>query len=446
MMKKRLKECFLILKKPFVLDASVLIYDYECLDEFGSNTVIIPMIVIEEINHLKDEKSERGMAATEFSKRLEALSLMGSLSEGVQYRQTLIRICHNQQNDEVTNRLIYDDNDYRIIACAKNNDGILITRDRMLRVLARDFVEAEDYKADRVETKELYKGYREVLTDERTITNLYRCRLENEFGLYPNEFIILRNRENPQHTGVGIEKRGRILTLDPNRFLRDSNLRLRTEALNLEMKMYLQLLLDPDILAVSVMGASGRGKTLQAVDYGLASVHAGNHLQLVYTKSIKPTDDDEKLGFIPGDQNEKMVPHIRPLYDAVEHLHRHEKNAMKISDRMQRMVTETEEIAICPLAYLRGSSIRERVVFHDEAQNTKNRMMKTFITRGEDSSKMIIGGDIDQIDDPFLTRYNNGLTNIIERGKDEDFIGHITMDIAEEAKRGKLATFGSLKM
>ncbi|MEK3955983.1 PhoH family protein [Psychrobacillus sp. FSL K6-1464] len=436
-------------KKIFVLDTSIPVYDFECLSQFGENTVILPAILIEEINKLKDEHSDRGYAASQFTKILENLSKSGSLEEGVQYGKTLVKVSNHQNIERLKSWFSYNENDYKIISCAMHHEGTLVSRDRMLRVMASMFVTAEDYHADIIKTKELYKGYRYIAVPEPMIGHLFTSGLANAYELYPNEFAILVNESNPAHTAIGVMKGNRILPLDRmlQALLKESGLKLRIEPLNLEQKMYLYLLLDPDILAVSAMGPSGKGKTLQAVDVGLASVEGGKKHQLLYTKSIIPTDKKEDLGFFPGDMNEKIANHIKPLYNSIEHLYKKElrSKGLMLADKILSM-REKEIIDALPLALLRGTSIDERFIILDEGQNTSNRMMKTFLTRPTDASKSIVMGDIEQIDDPHLTKHNNGLSNMIERGKTEDYIGHITMDISPDSRRGKVATFGSTKM
>lgn len=435
--------------KKFVIDSSVPLYDSEALRMFGKNEVIIPSIVLEEINQFKDEQSERGFHAVEFSKTLEKLTKKGKLRDGVYLNDTLIRTSYDVDNNELKKTLKYEENDYNIIACAINHDAILVTRDRMMRVIANDFVKAENYQADELKVKKLYKGYRIVKSTEEEIAKLYQAGLCNgDYNLYPNEFIILENAINPEHRGIGINKNGTIIPCNFDR-MNTNGLKLKLKPLSLEQKMLLYLLLDEDIKCVTIAGKSGKGKTLLSVDVALASVFRGLYNQFVFTKSVKPVDSREELGYYRGGPDEKLEPHMRPLYSAIEFLYKKElynsSTRRTVKQKIEEL-TEQDFLNVIPLAHIRGDSIFNKFTMLDEAQNTTKYMMKALVTRLEASSKLIASGDIDQIDDKHLNPYNTGLTHLIEAGKDEDFIAHITLDLEKDSERGPLATFGTNKL
>lgn len=431
--------------KRFVLDTSVLLYDIDCLFKFEDNEVIIPSVVFEEINQLKEENSERGYYAKRISEIFDELSRTAPLRKGVKLGNTLIRSSYDIQNNNVRKSLTKDRTEYKIISCAVNNNAILISRDPMMRVIARDFVHVEEYRADQIQVQEVYKGYREIYVHPDEIENLYSKRLENKYNLYPNEFAILINEENPEHRGVGICKKDRILPLS----FENKKLKLRLTPLNLEQRMFLYLLLDDEITCVTATGPSGKGKSLLAVDYALASVRAKQYNQFLFTKSAIAVDKREELGYYKGDMEEKLKPHLQPLYSSLEYLYQDELYKGKQRHSIDQLVSEllsNDILRFYPLANIRGMSIFNKVVMLDEAQNTTPHMMKSLVTRMNDNAKLIVTGDIDQIDDRNLNKYNNGLTHLIEAGKEEPYIAHICMDITEESRRGKLATFGAKKL
>lgn len=434
--------------KKYVLDTSVLLYDIDCLSKFEDNEVIIPSIVYEEINRFKEENTERGYYARAISKIFDELSSKSPLVKGVKLNDTLIRTSYDLINKEIKSKLTMDENDYKIISCAKNNNAILISRDRMMRVIARDFVNVEEYKADKVNTTELYKGYRKQVVKEDIITQLFETGLDNSsFGLYPNEFIILQNECNPQHVGIGINKNNKIIACDFDNMFRA--LRMKTRPINLEQKMFLYLLMDEDITCVTCTGVSGKGKSLIAIDYSLTSVYQQLFNQFLYTKSTIAVDQREYLGFTKGDLNEKLKPHLQPLYSSIEFLYQKElykgKERISLDEKVEELIVN-DILRFYPLAHIRGMSVFDKVIMLDEAQNTTNHMIKSLVTRINDNSKLIVTGDIEQIDDKNLNKYNNGLTHLIEAGKEEPFIAHITMDIDEKSQRGKLAGFGARKL
>lgn len=437
------------MSKRFVVDTSVLIYDVDSLYKFDDNEVIIPSIVYEEINILKEEKNtERGYYARKVAEILDELSQINPLRHGVQLGKTFIRTSYELENEEIEKSLIMDKNDYKILSCAKNHDAILVSRDRMFRVIARDFVKVEEYYADKLEIKELYKGYRQVIVPEKQIEKLYRNRLENEYELFPNEFIIMTSEVNPQHVGIGIRKGDRIIPCDFDH-MNTKGLKLKTKPLNLEQKMFLYLLNDDDITCVTATGISGKGKSLQAIDFSLASVLGGYYNQFLYTKSTIAVDNREELGFYKGSMEDKLKPHLQPLYSSIEFLYKDElykgKQRMSVEAKVDELI-EQDILRLYPLANIRGMSVFEKAVMLDEGQNTTRHMMKSLVTRINDNSKLVVTGDVEQIDDKNLNKYNNGLSHLIEEGKTEPFIGHISMSIDNKSKRGKLAQFGSTKL
>ncbi|PLS19723.1 phosphate starvation-inducible protein PhoH [Bacillus sp. M6-12] len=437
------------MSKKVVLDTSIPIYDIEWISKFQDlqdiEEVIIPSVVHEEINILKEENSERGYYARKVAEQLDELSQISPLRQGVKIGNILIRTSYKIENKEIKQSLIMDKNDYKIIACAKNENAILISRDRMMRVLARDFVKAEDYEADMIKT-EIYKGYRKIIVPENKIELLYREKLENEYGLYPNEFVIMESEWNPQHVGIGICKKNRILPVyfDKMNF---KGMKLRPR--NLEQKMFLYLLLDPEVLCVSALGTAGRGKTLLPVDYAFSSIDNKLANKLYYTKPTIAIDSKEELGFYPGSLNDKLKPHFQPLYSAVEEIFKEDlyraSQRISVDQKVEQLINE-DILMFFPLAHIRGMSIFDKRVILDEGQNTNRHTMKSIVTRLTDTSKLIVTGDVDQIDDRNLNRYNNGMIHLIETGKEEDFIGHITLDIDNRNQRGRLAEFGARKL
>lgn len=451
------------MNKKYVIDTSVLLYDLDALFKFGDeDEVIIPSIVCEELNKIKEESSERGYAARKIMIILEELSKIRPLIEGVRLDEaidicpntkkqenirTLIRRDYNIWNDQIKKMLIMDENDYNIISCALNNNALLISRDRGMRSIGSDFVKVSDYNADKVDTKEIYKGYKKVEVESELIDELYlKKAIPDVFNLYSNEFIVMSDRNNRNHVGVGIKKVDKIKLCD---FTQTAIKKMTLNPLNLEQKMFLYLLFDDDIKCVTATGLSGKGKSLLSVDYALSSVQSGSYNKFLYTKSTINVDKREDLGFYKGGVEEKLKPHLQPLYSSIELLYKNNiykgKERKTVDDQIQELVN-SEILAFYPLANIRGMSIFDKIVMLDEAQNVTNHMIKSLVTRVTDTSKLIVVGDIEQIDDRNLNKFNNGLVHLIEAGKDEEFIGHLCMDIDTKSRRGKLSEFGSKKL
>lgn len=455
------------MKKRFMLDTSVLLSDSNSLFNFENNNVYIPYIVCEEINNLKSESSERGFMAREMQRILFELSKVNPLSEGVRLgdvpkssylsckitdknKNTIItRVSHLPQDirgNEILSNFKFDENDYRIIVSAKLNNAILISKDRGLLDFASDFVEAQEYVADTITQREIFKGYKEVYGSEVDMKKLKDGELQNIYGLYPNEFLIMKNENNPNTMLLGILKV--INGKESIKYCDLSDISLKRGVMKpegLEQKMLKILLLDETIKCVTVTGVSGKGKTLISTDFALEMVDSNNYDSFLYTKSTISTDKNEELGYYKGDMNGKLKPHIQPLINSLEFINSRAKKPRFKGIRGDELLDKYEELGIItpyPLANIRGVSLNKKVVMLDEAQNITRKMMKTLVTRISDSSKLIIGGDFEQIDDPFLNKYNNGLSHLIEKGKMSDCIAHIHLDLSSKTKRGSLSEFG----
>ncbi len=450
--------------------------DDESLFNFQENEIIIPSIVWEELNDNKDNHND-GYIPRRILRLLTELSEIRPLREGIRLKElpetskyykmakdldTLIRVDYKIWNDTIKESFVMRKHDYHVMACALNNDAILITMDIGLLGIARDFVKAEEHKAEEIKSKEIFKGYRFVKVSGTLIDEFYSNKtMEDKWGLYPNEFIVLEDEIFKEHTAVGIKKKGLIKVCLFDKELNFS--KMRTRPINLEQKMMLYLLQDPEILCVSVTGMSGRGKSLVCTDFAFTEVDKNVYSKFLYTKSIIPVDESEYMGFYRGGPDEKFTPHLQPLFSCIEFLYRDDLYRTKNSNGNGRYKEGCDEpmtvekkfeelrdigkLGIVPLAEIRGMNIFNKIVMLDEAQNTKKHMIKTLVTRLTDESKLIVTGDIEQIDDPKLSMLNNGLSHLIEQGKTEEFIAHISLDIDKgNSKRGKLATFGAKKL
>jgi PhoH-like ATPase len=452
------------LSKKFVVDTSIFLNDEEAIFKFDDNEVIFPSIVWEELNDKKDTANPNdSYLARRLLKLLTELAEVRPLREGVKLseisedspfynecknKETLIRIDYNVNNPEVDNSFSYKKHDYKLIACAKNNDAILITSDMPLLGISKDFVKSEGYRADSIKSKKIYKGYRFEIVEGEIINDFYKEKyIEDVWNLYPNEFIVMVNSAMETHKAIGIKKNGKLKLVNFDNELNYSRMKVRP--VNLEQKMLLYLLQDPDIKCITVTGISGKGKTLVSCDYAFSEIEKGNYNKFLYTKSIIPTDEDEYMGYNKGSEEEKFNAHIKALFTAVEFLYKEEiceKRTCTLQQKVEELMT-TEKLGTLPLANIRGMNIYKKIVMLDEAQNTKQHVIKSLVSRFTDDAKLIVSGDIEQIDDPKLTMYNNGLSHLIEQGKEEDFIAHITLDIDNgNTKRGKLSTFAAKKL
>lgn len=452
------------MSKKFVVDTSVFMNDENAIFKFSDNEVIIPSIVWEELNDKKDDSNPtKNYLPRRILRLLTDLANIRPLREGVKLSEmpdtsifyndckdlpTLVKVDYRLSHKDIDEAFFLKKHDYKIIACAKNNDAILITSDYPLLGISKDFVESEEYRAGDIKNKKIYKGYRFEIVDPEVINEFYKNKkVDDVWNLYFNEFIVMVDSTNEAHKAIGIKKPNGIILVN---FDKDLNFnKMKTRPLNLEQKMFLYLLQDPDIKCVTVTGISGKGKTLLSCDYAFAEIEKDNYTEFLYTKSIIPTDEDEYMGYNKGTEEEKFSAHIKALFTAIEYLYKDEiykEKKCSLNQKVEELIAN-EKFGTLPLANIRGMNIYKKIVMLDEAQNTKKHVMKSLVSRLTDESKLIVSGDIEQIDDPKLSMYNNGLSHLIEQGKDEEFIAHIMLDIDNgNNKRGKLSTFAAKKL
>lgn len=467
-------------KRQLVLDTNVLLYDTECLDKFGNTDVIIPLTVVDELDVLKDDtkKQELSHASREITRKI--LELAGednlqNLRKGISYinskgESTNLRIVDDKylrfelmENEENKSKYFKKPitSDDWIIFCAKALDATLITRDNNMVIKASGDCSVEIYYADSIKKKEIYKGYRYLSVDSEFFNEfadsgkLYNEKnmFQEKEAMYPNEILILINEDMPTCKLFGICKGTFIKRIDLDN-LKYNGMKLRPQGLSQKLAFY--LILQEDIDAISFVGGSGTGKTSIAIDYALNEVNKNSYNQLFYSKSMKGLADDEDYGFVPGDVDEKMQEIVIPLSCTLEFLETVRKdkaNKNKKEREAESKISSGEEvlnkykedgiIRILPLNYLRGMTISNKVVVLDEGQNLTKGKMKTLVTRIASTSKLIITGDDNQIDDKNLNKFNNGLAHFIEQGKTEPYIAHLTLDLDDDSKRGRLSSFGN---
>lgn len=461
-------------RKTIVIDTNIAIDDPECLYKFGENDVVIPLTVYEELNEIKDESgTERGFLAREFLKNLTNIQQLALNNEknysginfvnGISMKDTKIYLNVEKAEDNKDFFLDLEKNDNKIIYCAynlkKNNENVVIvSNDIGVRFAATELnIEAQQYKANKIDKKELYTGYKEIYVDNDFINNFYKVKkIPNTYNLYPNEFIIFIDENNIDKKVVGRCKTnmysnndsGEICLISSDKYLK-SDLDASPKIIrpkNIGQKMLYDLLQDDDVKIITVTGMPGVGKTLLPVADALEKVEDNKYKKFLYCKSVIPTDKSEEIGYFKGDMVDKLSNHLQGLYSSIEFLYEkeiyNEKYQKDLNEIVDKLIS-SNKIELKPLATIRGASIQNRYVMFDEAQNVNAYMMKAIITRICEDCKLIIAGDLNQIDTKHLHKYNNGLARLIAKGKEEKHVAHINLDINGKSARGSIATFGN---
>lgn len=435
------------MKKTFVLDTNVLLHDAGALFAFADNDVVLPILVLEELDTFKRNQDELGRNARAVTHYLDELQAEGSLSKGVPTPgggSVRIELEH-QDGTGLPAGFDAKKNDSRILSCAlalKNNGSgplQLVTKDINLRVKAEALgIHAVDYTNQTVPTDELYSGVATLLVSREAVDGFYRDGRYEPDGveLAPNEFVLLQDQGDEDHTAIGrfnAKERAVLPLRDPKRVV------WGVKALNREQRFAYDALLDDSIVLVTLVGIAGTGKTLLALAAGLdAVVERDAYKRLVISRPVVPVGRD--IGYLPGTVEEKLIPRMAPIEDNLEYLFSvrdkgsESRNRGRLLDLMEDGIIELE-----PLTYIRGRSIPNQFIIVDEAQNLTPLELKTILTRVGKGSKIVLTGDPGQIDHPYLDARSNGLSFVVERFKGQPFFAHVTLTKGERSELAEVA-------
>ena len=442
MMKKKLN------KKLFIIDTNVLLHDYKCIFNFEENDVIIPIVVLEELDKFKRGNDLINFHAREFTRELDKLSGDMLLTANIPLGENLgnLHIETGREFSERVNQSFPEKTaDHRILAiadyvCSSNKDKtvVLITKDINLRMKAKSLgIIAQDYENDKVANiDDLYKGIETLEgVDQNLINKLYELpdgvsasEFHLEADLTGHKFYILKN--NGASALAHYNPVNKVL----NRVLKQTTYGI--DPRNAEQTFALEALSSPDVQLVSLTGKAGTGKTLLALAAALQQ-HK-RYKQIFLARPIVPLANRD-LGFLPGDVKEKMDPYMVPLFDnltVIKHKFSHQSpEFLRINDMMKE-----EKLVITPLAYIRGRSLSSIFFIVDEAQNLTPHEIKTIITRAGEGTKMVFTGDIEQIDSPYLDTASNGLSYLSDKMKGQDIFAHVNLVKGERSFLAELAS------
>ncbi len=434
------------MKKIFVIDTNVLLHDPRAIFSFEENDVIIPIVVIEELDKFKKGIDEIGRNARQVSRILDEFRQKGKLSQGVKLDGGgNLRVELNHQSPEhLPNELIATKADNRILSTALNlkHDNlpvVLVTKDTNLRIKADALgLRAEDYESDTITIDELYAGETELSVDPGVIDEFYaRGELTPaDLKPYPNQFVLIKNKANPTQTALS------RYSQQKNTLMPITNTKHGVwgiTARNKQQQFALDLLLNDDIRLVTLLGRAGTGKTLLALAAGLEKTIENRAFQrLVVSRPVFPLGKD--IGFLPGDIEEKLRPWMQPIRDNLDFL----MGASAVAGRAKgkkdlQSLIDLGMIEVEPLTYIRGRSMPNQYLIVDEAQNLTPHEIKTIITRAGEGTKVVLTGDPYQIDNPYIDSESNGLTFVVDRFKEEPIAGHITLVKGERSDLAELA-------
>lgn len=444
-------------KKIYVLDTNCYLTDYEAIYKFGTGDIIIPLKVLEEVDKHKKRQDGVGLNARNFIRILDELRTKGNLNKGVRIDKGL-GIVRARSSDVSTLPPDFDPSqaDNAILACAlsiKNENPdkkvIVVSLDINLRVRCDALgIDCEAYTENQVIKKanDIYTGQSRLVVDDQLIDRFYAGEQifleedENTKDFKPNQFVILVSSANEKKSGLSRfvafnkpllkvkefvkTKEGTIFGLTPR---------------NKEQQMALNLLMDESVPVVSMMGSAGTGKTLLAIAAALEYVinregEGQKYEKIIVSRSVMPMGKD--IGFLPGTMEEKMAPWVAPIQDNLDTLF--SNKAFKNLDPLEHY-KEKGIIQVEALTYIRGRSLNNAFIIIDECQNMNTHEIKTVLTRVGENTKIVLTGDVEQIDNIYLNETTNGLTYAIEKLKGSELTGHVSLTKGERSKVATLA-------
>lgn len=456
-------------EKLFLLDTNVLVHDPKALFSFGEHTVGIPFAVLEELDHLKEEISDRGFAARDVIRELDALRSRGFLGEGVKLDSGgRIKVLFAPVENYLP--AFMDSVDNEIIGTAmglqkQNVKVYLVSKDLNARVKADSLgIPTEDYLRGKVADKDIYRGWVSVEVPAVQLKKQLPEELEELSRIYdlsPNEFVFLKARNNPYNFRIFRYLGGkRFKVVDAPSLLWPITAR------NPQQLMALDLLLDPDVKMVSLIGPAGTGKTFLALLAGLHQVLVHDmYRKILVSRPVIPLGPD--IGYLPGDIQEKLRSWMQPMYDNIDLLlhassvgnhvgaasdyeepmpmHRKWKKRDRFQERGGTHLRSLDQLAregkvsMEAITYMRGRSIPYQYILLDEVQNLNPHEVKTLISRVGDGSKIILAGDPFQIDAPYLDVSSNGLVVATKKFRGQGLFGAVFLETSERSELSRLA-------
>ena len=436
-------------KKTFVLDTNVILHDYRSIYNFTNNDIVIPIVVLEELDKFKKGNDLINFHAREFARELDKISEKDFFNKGASLgkgRGRLFIQAGVEFSEKMKRSFNEDTPDHRILAVTEYISGkmkehpvILVTKDMNLRMKARSLgLQAEDYKTDQVEDLDfaINRGIREI---DHFDINLINAIYDNAGGVdvgkvFPkqeikgNNYYVLKNGNasvlacyDPLRRVVRKVEKPNVFGIYPK---------------NAEQAFAVDALLNPDIQLVAISGKAGTGKTLLAL---ASALHQHKQYEFIYLARPIVALSSKDLGYLPGDVNEKVDPYMQPLYDNLGFIKRR-FNMHGAENRLIEELQKDQKLVISALAYIRGRSLSDVYFIVDEAQNLTPHEVKTIITRAGEGTKMVFTGDIDQIDSPYLDKKSNGLSHLFDKMQGQDIFAHVHLEKGERSRLADLAS------
>jgi PhoH-like ATPase len=436
-------------KKIFVVDTSVILYNHNSIYSFEDNDIAIPITVLEELDNFKKGNETKNFEAREFIRAMDKLSLNRNLNDWIPLDNgkggSLKVILDEHHMQKVQHIFGGFKNDHRILNAAltlkeahPDRKVIIVSKDINLRIKAKALdLQAEDFETGKIKDVDKLDPGKTTLEkiNPKTLAKLWETgyckpREIGEKNPVPNHYYILHNGgENEVPTLAFFNPvSGNVERIDKQPVQ-------RIVPRNPEQVFALHAIMNPNVKLVTLQGIAGTGKTLLALAGALEQRRL--YKQVFLARPIVPLSNKE-LGFLPGDAAEKIGPYMEPLYDNLKFIKNQFSEKEKEYKNFDEML-ENEKIVISPLAFIRGRSLSNICFIVDEAQNLTPHEVKTIITRAGEGTKIVFTGDIYQIDTPYLDAQSNGLSYLIDRIRKHPLYAHVRLEKGERSELANLA-------
>lgn len=426
-------------RKTFIVDTNVLLYDKTSIHSFPGAKIVLPLTVLDELDRFKDKPGLLGESARYVNRFLDEVRKNGSLTDGV-YLEDIDQIIKVEFNNVelLPADLNHTSGDNKILgvalSLAQKEEVTIITKDINFRVKCDVLkIPSEDYYKDHISDLEdlddLYSGKGEIFLDKNQIDEFFlnesieAPEIEGQ-AFHENQFFVLKSRSS-NSSALAKFANGSLVSVKPN-----VNDMVKVKPRNKEQKFALELLTNDKIQLVTITGIAGSGKTFLTLMSALSGIYSEKYDRIVITRSMQPVG--KEIGFLPGTLDEKMSPWMSPIVDNFR------CNFKDIT--YFEMMCQKRQIEVAPLTYMRGRTFNDSFIIVDEAQNATIHELKTIITRVGENSKVVLLGDVEQIDTPYIDKLSNGLSIVTEKFKDSEITGHIRL---EKGERSPLATLAS---
>ena len=435
-------------KTTFILDTNVILHDSACIYQFGENNVVIPVTVLEELDQFKKGSEILNFHAREFVRTLDLLCGEQLFNGGVPIGPGLGKInvkLDRKFHEDLVLSFSESRPDHHVLNIAyhiaKENPSlqvILVTKDVNLRIKAKSIgLVAQDYKSDQIkDISTLYTGKRLVGNIPGIVLNkLY----EAPFELDPSELLLEKEPVANEYFILKNDSKSALAMYDSSSLkIRriDKNQAFGILPRNAEQTFALDALTNNNIQLVTLSGKAGTGKTLLALAAALQ--RKKNYRQIFLARPVVPLSNKD-IGFLPGDIQSKLDPYMQPLFDNLSVIKSHFGKSESSRDDVNKLLMENK-LVISALAYIRGRSLVNIYFIVDEAQNLTPHEVKTIITRAGENTKVVLTGDIFQIDHPYLNTQSNGLSYLIEKMHGQKLYAHINLEKGERSELSELAS------